>query len=98
MTDASMRHEMSQRRCTFPSMRPLSKSKLLAYRQCTKRLWLEVHSPGLREDSSSTLASFANGHQVGELARGLYDPQGVGETLDPQALVGCFVNTAAYIC
>jgi len=86
MTDASMRHEMSQRRCTFPSMRPLSKSKLLAYRQCTKRLWLEVHSPGLREDSSSTLASFANGHQVGELARGLYDPQGVGETLDPQAL------------
>ena len=30
-------------------MRTLSKSKLLAFRQCPKRLWLEVHRPELRE-------------------------------------------------
>ena len=38
-------------------MRVLSKSKLLAFRQCPKRLWLEVHRPDLREDSSATQAS-----------------------------------------
>ena len=36
----------------------LSKSKLLAFRQCPKRLWLEVHRPDLREDSSATESSF----------------------------------------
>lgn len=66
------------------AMRQLSKSKLTAYRQCPKRLWLEVHSPGLREDSSATLASFADGHKVGDLAQSLYDPQGAGTTLNPQ--------------
>lgn len=66
-------------------MRPLSKSKLLAYRQCPKRLWLEVHRPKLREDSAATEASFAVGHQVGEIARQLYDPKGKGVLIDPQA-------------
>jgi hypothetical protein len=60
----------------------LSKSKLIGYRQCPKRLWLEVHSPELRSDSSATVASFAAGHQVGEIARTLYDPKGMGTTLD----------------
>lgn len=36
-------------------MRTLSKSKLLAFRQCPKRLWLEIHAPQLREDSGATL-------------------------------------------
>jgi hypothetical protein len=31
----------------------LSKSKLLALRQCPKRLWLELHKPHLREHSTS---------------------------------------------
>lgn len=64
-------------------MRPLSKSKILAYRQCPKRLWLEVHHPEWREDSDATQASFTIGHQVGELARRLYDPRGKGVLLDP---------------
>jgi hypothetical protein len=46
-------------------MRPLSKSKLMAYRQCPKRLWLEVHRPKLRENSASTKKEFAVGHEVG---------------------------------
>lgn len=66
------------------SMRTLSKSKLLAYRHCPKRLGLEVHRPKLREDSATTQASFAVGH-VGDIARRLYDPKGNGVLIDPQA-------------
>lgn len=65
-------------------MRALSKSKLLAWRQCPKRLWLEVHHPELREDSAATQASFDVGHQVGDIARQLYDPKGKGVLIDPQ--------------
>jgi hypothetical protein len=63
-------------------MRILSKSKLLAYRQCHKRLWLEVRRPELREDSGSTEATFQIGHQVGDLARKLYDPKNKGVLID----------------
>ena len=56
-------------------VRTFSKSKLMALRQCPKRLWLEVHRPELREDSSATEAIFQTGHRVGELAQRLYDPQ-----------------------
>ena len=66
-------------------MRTLSKSKLMTFRQCPKRLWLEVHCPDLREDSSATQASFAVGHQVGNIAQRLYDPEGKGALIDPQA-------------
>ena len=66
-------------------MRTLSKSKLLAFRQCPKRLWLEVHQPELREDSPATKASFTVGHQVGDIARKLYDPKSKGALIDPQS-------------
>ncbi len=66
-------------------MRPLSKSKLLAFRQCAKRLWLEVHRPHLREDSSATQATFSTGHQVGDIARQIYDPDGTGVLIDLKA-------------
>jgi hypothetical protein len=64
-------------------MRTLSKSKLIAYRQCAKRLWLEVHRPDLRADSSATEASFAVGNQIGEIARQIYDPESKGKVIDP---------------
>lgn len=67
------------------NVRTLSKSKLMAFRQCPKRLWLEVHHPDLREDSSATQASFSVGHQVGDIAQKLYDPKGKGVLIDPQA-------------
>ncbi len=66
-------------------MRPLSKSKLLAFRQCTKRLWLEIHHPELRADSAATQTSFDVGHQVGDIAQVLYDPKGKGALIDPKA-------------
>lgn len=62
--------------------RPLSKSKLMAFRQCPKRLWLEVHQPELRKESDQTQASFEIGTTVGELARKIYDPKGKGQTVD----------------
>ena len=65
-------------------MRTFSKSKLLALRQCPKRLWLEIHRPELREDSASTQASFQVGHQVGDIARRIYDPVGLGAIIDVQ--------------
>lgn len=55
-------------------MRPLSKSKLMAWRQCPRRLWLEVHHRELREDPAASQVRFAVGDLVGALARSLYDP------------------------
>lgn len=65
-------------------MRTLSKSKLLAARQCPKRLWLEIHRPELRLDSEAAQASFAVGHQVGDIAQKLYDPKGKGQLIEPK--------------
>jgi hypothetical protein len=62
----------------------LSKSKLLAYRQCPRRLWLELNRPELREDSAQTEAAFRIGHAVGEIARRLYDQSGNGVLIDAQ--------------
>lgn len=51
----------------------LSKSKLLNFLQCPKRLWLEVHRPELARVTPATQARFDTGHRVGEIARALYD-------------------------
>lgn len=66
-------------------MTTLSKSKLLAYRQCPKRLWLEIHRPTLREDSATTQVGFQAGDDVGQVARRVYDPQGLGSLIDPHS-------------
>ena len=66
-------------------MRNLSKSKIIAYRQCPKRLWLEIHQPEIRDDSASAMA-FAIGNQVGDVARQAFDPENNGITIDIDAL------------
>lgn len=66
-------------------MRTFSKSKLLALRQCLKRLWLEVHRPELREDSAATKASYQAGFQVGDIARRIYDSENLGALIDVQS-------------
>lgn len=66
-------------------MRPLSKSKLMAYRQCPKRVWLEVHHPDLRVVTAASEKNFATGHQVGAIAQQLYDPTGQGTVIEPFA-------------
>ncbi|HSD70414.1 MAG TPA: hypothetical protein VLB07_12715, partial [Woeseiaceae bacterium] len=54
----------------------LSKSRLMAARQCLKRVWLEVHKPELQVFSLATRAAFASGHAVGEAARRVYAAPG----------------------
>ncbi len=66
-------------------MKQLSKSKILAYRQCPKRLWLELHRPEIRDDSGSEFA-FAIGNQVGEVARRVYDSAEKGRLRDPHVI------------
>ena len=66
-------------------MRQLSKSKLIAFRQCPKRLWLELHRPELRDDSGSE-AVFRIGNEVGDAARLVYDPEARGTFVDREEL------------
>ena len=81
-------------------MRTFSKSKLLALRQCPKRLWLEVHDPDLREDSAATEASFQIGFQVGDIAQRIYDPEGRGALIDVQSegFNRAFERSAELLC
>jgi len=54
----------------------LSKSKIAAFEQCPKRLWLEIHRRDLAQVTPSTSASFQVGHDVGAIACAAY-PDGV---------------------
>lgn len=61
----------------------LSKSRLTAFRQCPKRLWLYVHRHDLQQFSEKTEQRFQIGFQVGDIARNLH-PGGIlieGENL-----------------
>ena len=50
-------------------MASLSKSKIIAHRQCPKRLWLQVNRPELIEISAATQVRFDEGNKVGDIAR-----------------------------
>ena len=50
----------------------LSKSKIISYLQCPKRLWLQVHKPDESEMSESSAKAISFGYDVGEVARQLY--------------------------
>jgi hypothetical protein len=50
----------------------LSKSKLLSFAQCPRRVWLETYSPELEEPSAERASFLATGNTVGALARQLY--------------------------
>ena len=50
----------------------LSKSHLMAYRQCPRRLWLQIHRPELAVEPSDQTERLAVGRQAGEIARQLH--------------------------
>lgn len=77
-------------------MRTLSKSKLISYRQCPKKLWLEVHKTVEPVISASTEASFATGHAVGDVSRQVYDEAGRGVLIDYKSVGfdGAYEQTA----
>ena len=80
--------------------RVLSKSKLVAFRQCPKRLWLEVHRPELREDSSKAQAKFNVGFQVCDIARPQDDPVTTTEhkaEIERQLVAYCGLDTLALV-
>jgi hypothetical protein len=50
----------------------LSKTKLLSYAQCPRRVWLETYNPELEEPSAEKAMLLDAGHTVGAIARRLY--------------------------
>lgn len=54
----------------------LSKSRIIACKQCPKRLWLQIHRRDLQEVSDEADYGFQIGYEVGEVARDLY-PNGI---------------------
>lgn len=53
-------------------MSKLSKSRIIAWKQCPKRLWLQVNKPELMEVDDSSKNRMQTGNIVGELAREMY--------------------------
>ena len=60
----------------------LSKSRITAFEQCPKRLWLTVHRPELAELDPAAQGRFDTGHIVGAAACSLY-PAGVMVEAEP---------------
>ncbi|MGH8273786.1 MAG: DUF2779 domain-containing protein [Gammaproteobacteria bacterium] len=54
-----------------PQLRGLSKSRLMAHRQCPKRLWLATYKAELMDESGAQSA-FEFGNQIGDIARQLH--------------------------
>jgi predicted RecB family nuclease len=50
----------------------LSKSRLMDFLQCPKKLYLRTYHPDLAKNNLSTIQSFNAGNEVGELARTIY--------------------------
>lgn len=68
-------------------MAGLSKSRIIAHRQCPKRLWLQTHQPELAKYSPQALRAFDCGYQVGALAcarhpGGVMLPDDLGQALN----------------
>ena len=57
-------------------MPALSKTRLLSYLQCPKRLWLEQYSPELEDEAAYDQAAIATGRVVGAMAREVYGAGG----------------------
>ena len=73
----------------------LSKSKITAFEQCPKRLWLQTHRPDLAEVDEGAELRFAAGNAVGEIACALH-PGGVMVEAEPD-LAAALAQTEALI-
>lgn len=69
-------------------MAGLSKSRIISWKQCPKKLWLQINRPELVEDACMNERIFQAGNEVGEVARGLYpggiliDDEDLGDALE----------------
>lgn len=73
----------------------LSKSKITAFEQCPRRLWLSVHRRDLAEQDEGAEARFAAGHEVGAIACALL-PDGVMVEAEPD-LAAALATTRALL-
>lgn len=73
----------------------LSKSRLTAFEQCPKRLWLQVHRRDLAQYDSGAEARFAAGHEVGAVACALL-PDGILIEAEPD-LAAALATTSEII-
>ena len=60
----------------------LSKSRITAFEQCPRKLWLSVHRPDLATVDAGAELRFAAGHETGAVACALY-PEGVMVEAEP---------------
>ena len=72
-------------------MAGLSKSRILAHRQCSKRLWLQINRPELIEVDEAVEGRMATGTHVGEIARSLHAG---GVLINNDDLGQCLLDTA----
>jgi len=72
----------------------LSKSKITAFEQCPKRLWLATHRPALAEQGEGAEARFATGNDVGAIAYALHPG---GFMVDAPNLTAALATTASLI-
>lgn len=73
----------------------LSKSRIAAFEQCPRRLWLSVHRRDLAKYDDGSGARFANGHEVGAAACSLL-PDGIMVEAEPD-LTAALVTTRSLI-
>jgi len=73
----------------------LSKSKITAFEQCPRRLWLSVHRRDLAEQDEGAETRFATGHEVGAVACALL-PDGVMVSAEPN-LAAALATTRALL-
>jgi hypothetical protein len=65
----------------------------MSFRQCPKRLWLEIHQPQDKAETENTVQSFRTGHVVGALARRVFDPHGIGAEISRDPFRDAFPAT-----
>ena len=75
----------------------LSKTRLLAFRRCPRKLWLDQYSPELEEVSDEAQARFETGRIAGEYARRIYGLNGAREVSHERGLRAAVRTTSVLI-
>ena len=83
-----------EKHMTYHSRRfGLSKSKITAFEQCPRRLWLSVHRRDLAKQDEGAEARSATGHEVGAVANALI-PNGVMIEAEPDLAAALHLTRA----
>jgi hypothetical protein len=82
MTWQSVGIEGAAETSSFRRTTGLSKSRITAFEQCPRKLWLSVHRPDLMTTDPVAEVQFQTGHEIGAIACAL-EPDGVMIDADP---------------